>query len=107
MKATVGNAVIDEMVARLVGRFRPLRVILFGSWARGDAAQDSDVDLLVIMPNGTQTRKAAIAMMSALRDADAAKDVVVATPKTLERFGDSPGMVYGSALREGRVLYER
>jgi len=107
MNAAAGHAVIDEMVARLVTQFHPLRVILFGSWARGDATADSDVDLLVVMPSGTHTRKAAVAMMSALRHADAAKDVVVATPETLERYGDSPGMVYDSALREGLVLYEQ
>ena len=67
----------------------------------------SDVDFLVVMPNGTDTRKSAVAMMSALRNAEAAKDVIVATPEILDRFGDTPGMLYRSALREGVVLYER
>ena len=40
---------IDLMVQRIVKKFRPERVILFGSQARGDAGPDSDVDLLVVM----------------------------------------------------------
>ena len=95
------------MVERIVRKFDPLRVILFGSCARAGASLARDVDLLVIMPDGTHTRNATAAIMTELRDADAAKDIVVATPDTLRRFGDSPGMVYRSALQEGKVLYER
>ena len=59
------------------------------------------------MPDGTDTRRAAVSMMSELRDAGAAKDVVVATPETLRQFGDLPGFVYRTALREGKVLYDK
>ena len=41
---------IDQMVGRIVERFDPERIILFGSAARGEAGPDSDVDLLVVMP---------------------------------------------------------
>ena len=98
---------IDDMVNRLVASFDPFRVILFGSCARGETRDGSDVDLLVVMPNGTHTRKAAVEMLRELRDAPAAKDVIVTTPAILERFGDIAGMIYYSALREGKTLYER
>jgi len=103
----VSDKVIGEMAQRLVEKFDPLKIVLFGSHARGDARTHSDVDLLVIMPDGTHTRKAAISMLSELRNADAATDVVVATPHTLRAFGDSVGMVYRPALREGKTIYER
>ena len=103
----VPQSVIEGMVRQIVRRFNPLRIVLFGSCARNDSKADSDVDLLVVMPDGTHTRETAIAMMSELRDADASKDIIVATPETLRRFGDSPGMIYRSALQEGRVLHER
>ena len=59
------------------------------------------------MPDGTHPRRAAAAMLSELRDADAAKDVIVATPSILERYGGVRGLVYETALREGKTLYER
>lgn len=103
----IADTTIEKMVRRIVATFDPLQVILFGSCARGETREGSDVDLLVIMPNGTHTRRAAIEMLRELRDADAAKDVIVATPEILRRFGDMPGMIYQSAIREGKTLYER
>ena len=50
---------IEEMVRRIVERFHPEKIILFGSHARGTAGPDSDVDLLVVMPvQGSRRRKA-------------------------------------------------
>ena len=46
------EAIISTMVDRIVGRFGPSRVVLFGSQARGTAREGSDVDLLVVMGNG-------------------------------------------------------
>ena len=102
----IAESTIQAMAQRIVEKFNPLRIVLFGSCARGDG-KARDVDFLVVMPDGTPVREASVAMMRELRDAQAAKDVIVATPKTLHRFGDSPGMIYRYALKEGRVLYER
>ena len=41
---------IDKMVRRIVKKFKPEKIILFGSYARGTPTRDSDVDLLIIMP---------------------------------------------------------
>ena len=50
---------IEEMVQRIVERFHPEKIILFGSHARGTAGPDSDVDLLVVMPvQGSRRKKA-------------------------------------------------
>jgi predicted nucleotidyltransferase len=47
---------VDRIVRRIVEAVHPLRIILFGSRARGDARPDSDLDLLVVMPEGTHRR---------------------------------------------------
>ena len=76
---------VQTMVQRIVERFRPVRVILFGSRARGEAGPWSDVDLLVVL--------------------DVAHHV--APPRNLVRRGHVVGDVLRSALREGKVVYER
>lgn len=91
---------------RIVARFRPLRVILFGSRARGDARPDSDVDLLVVMAGTSDKRALAIEMRRSVRDLPLAKDIIVTTPEEIRRRGNLPGSVLRAALREGRVIFE-
>ena len=99
---------MPEVVGRIVEGFDPLRVILFGSRARGDAGPHSDVDLLVVMPDGIEDeRRVTVEIRRLLRDMPVAKDVVVTTPEEIERRGDLVGTVLRPALREGKVLYER
>ncbi len=99
---------MPEVVGRIVEGFDPLRVILFGSRARGDAGPHSDVDLLVVMPDGIEDeRRVTVEIRRLLRDLPVAKDVVVTTPEEIERRGDLVGPVLRPALREGKVLYER
>ena len=101
------QSAITTMVDRIVERFDPLRIILFGSQARGTANKHSDVDLLVVMGDGTDQRRTAIEIRRILRDMPIAKDIVVSTPDEIERRGDIIGPVLRPALREGKVLYER
>lgn len=103
----VQSRVIPEMVDRLVKGFDPLKVILFGSHARGDAEWGSDVDLLVVVDGFEDRRSVQVAMRGVLDDLGASKDVVVTTPEEIARRGDVVGTVLLPALREGRVLYER
>lgn len=101
------DEVIAEMTRRIVEKFDPLQVILFGSQARGDARPDSDVDLLVVFPHVGNTRLAAVAILDELSDMRAFKDIVVTTPAEIATWGKLIGTVLEPALREGRVLYER
>ena len=105
--ATDIDAIVATMVERIADRFDPERIILFGSRARGDAGERSDVDLLVVMPDGTDRRAAAVEMRRSLRRLPAAKDIVVTTPDHIARRGHVIGTVLRPALREGKVLYER
>ena len=95
------------MVQRIVDGFNPLRILLFGSHARGDAEVRSDVDLLVVMPDGTDRRSTTVAIRRALARASVAKDVVVTTPEEIERRGHALGSVLRHALRDGKVVFER
>lgn len=101
------DAIVATMVKRIAELFAPERIVLFGSRARGDAKDWSDVDLLVVMPNGTDRRAAAVEMRRSLRGLPVAKDIVVTTPDHIAHRGHVIGTVLRPALREGKVLYER
>ena len=107
MNVAASETFISTMVDRIVKGFQPSRVVLFGSHARGTATEWSDVDLLVILPNVSDKRHAAIEIRRALGDLPVCKDIVVATPEEVARRGLLVGTALRSALREGKVLYEQ
>jgi len=98
---------IDKMVAAIVDGFQPIRIVLFGSQARGDADEDSDVDFLVVLPSVESKRRAAVQIRRCLDRFPVPKDVIVTTPDEIERRGHLVGTVLRPALREGMVVYER
>jgi predicted nucleotidyltransferase len=95
----------QEITRRIVTAANPIKVILFGSRARGTAHLGSDVDLLVIERDPVSARQEAIRLRQLLRDLDIAIDIIVVGQAFAERYGDIPGSVLYPALREGRVLY--
>ena len=97
---------VTAMANRIVDGFHPLRVILFGSHARGDAGPHSDVDFLVVLPRTANKREAAIEIRRALADFPVSKDIIVTTPDEIARRGNLVGDVLRPALREGKVIYE-
>ena len=99
--------VIEQMVLRIVDRFDPERIILFGSAARGDAGPDSDVDLLVVMPVEGSRREKAVEIGAAVNDIPVPKDIVVTTPEDFEWRKEIVGTIERPAEREGRLVYAR
>lgn len=97
---------ILEMGRVVVELVHPLRVILFGSHARGTAGPHSDVDLLVVMDVGDSRRRTGAKIGAALHGFDIPKDVVVTTPEAFAARGKVPGTIERSAVLEGKVLYE-
>lgn len=106
-RATTARTLIDRMTRRVVRRFRPERIILFGSCARGDAGPDSDVDLLVVMPVEGSKREKQIEIRLALHDLKVPTDVIVSTPEEFAWRKDIVGTIEYPAGHDGRVLYER
>ncbi len=102
----VNADILKEATERLVSRFHPQRIILFGSQARRTADERSDVDLLVVCPHIGNRRELMVAMDRALRGLPIARDIVILTPEEYERDKDIPGTVARPASREGTVLYE-
>ncbi len=98
---------VQTMVDRIVESFHPVRIVLFGSRARGTDTPESDIDLLVVLHDVADKRRTAVEIRRVLSDMPVCKDIVVTTPDEIARRGDLPGSVLRPALREGKVLYEQ
>jgi predicted nucleotidyltransferase len=96
---------LDEMVERIVGAVHPLRIVLFGSAARGTMGPHSDLDVLVVMPDGCNTRSVAQNLYTQLRGLGYAKDLVVVQEGDVQQYGDNPYLIIHRALKEGKELY--
>ena len=98
----------SELLDAVVAYFRPLRVILFGSAARGDAGPDSDIDLLVLVDDDTPAEKLTLAAgYRSRRFYHRAADVIPCRDSVFRRKSRVPGTLAHAAAREGRVVYER
>jgi uncharacterized protein len=104
-KGVVDQKTLDEVIRRIVEVAQPKKIILFGSAATGRMGPDSDLDLLIIMPDGIHRRQTAQTIYSSLKRLGLAKDIVVATEGDVHNYGDNPSLVLCPALREGRELY--
>lgn len=101
------QAQIDRMVKRIIKKFHPEQIILFGSRARGDARPDSDVDLLVVMAVEGSVREKRLEISLALPDLPVSVDVIVTTPENFAWRKEVVGTIEWPAAREGKVLYAR
>ena len=99
------QSAVDNLVEKIVAAVHPLKIILFGSAARGDFLEDSDLDFLVVMPAGVHRRRVAQDLYRRINGAGRPFDILVATPEDLEKHGDNAGLIYERILREGREIY--
>src|ERR1700723_2923589 len=100
--------VIEEMTRRLVEFYRPVRIYLFGSEARGEGGPDSDLDFLVVVPDDTPERTMRDGgVYSFLSGLGVPKDIVPWRESDFTRRAAwVPTSLPATVLREGRLLYE-
>ncbi len=96
---------LQALVRQIVEAVHPLRILLFGSAARGEFAAASDLDLLVVMPEGVHRRRTAHKIYRGIRGVGVAFDILVATTADLEKHKENIGLIYRTILDEGKELY--
>ena len=98
---------IKRVAKRLGSAVNASRVILFGSYARGEATQNSDVDLMIIAESDLPRFKRSRELYKLMRPYPFGMDLVVYTPQEIERGKKSPVSFVSTVLREGKTLYVR
>ncbi len=99
--------ILEEVVRRIVAAGSPVKIVLFGSQARGEAGPGSDLDVLIVENSSLPRYKRASRYLRALVGVFPAKDVVVWTPQEIEAWSEVPNAFVTAALREGKTLYAR
>ncbi len=99
------TSTIDDLVGRIVKAVHPLRIVLFGSAARGEMGQDSDIDVMVVVPDGTHRLDTVRTLYRRISGFGYPVDLVVTTPSVLERHKDNIGLIYRTVLAEGIEIY--
>ena len=93
---------VSDEIAR---RFQPERIILFGSYASGTPTEDSDVDLLVVMPFEGKSVKKSIEIDLAVH-CGFSMDLIAMTPRRLRERLDREDFFLREVMEKGQVLYE-
>jgi predicted nucleotidyltransferase len=102
------DRLLESVVQRIVETFDPERIVLFGSYASGQPAPSSDLDLFIIMENDEERpaqRSARIARI--LLDIPFPMDIVVRTPEEVEYRLSIGDYFIREILEQGQTLYER
>lgn len=100
-------AVIREMADKIKDAVRPEKIILFGSYARKEQTDRSDVDLLVIADSSEPPPQRSVPIYRLLRHFLVPVDIMVRTPEEIKKYRNLPYSFIQTVLREGIVLYER
>ena len=96
---------IEEAVRRIIDEAHPRQIFVFGSAARGTAGPNSDLDLLVVMPDGTDRIETAYRLHRCLRGIEYPADIVVVTESEVAALKDNPSLVIHTALEEGQEVF--
>ncbi|MFI4988690.1 MAG: nucleotidyltransferase domain-containing protein [Alphaproteobacteria bacterium] len=106
MPPTTGEPALRVLVERIVGAFRPHAVYLFGSRAEGRGGDDSDWDLLVVVPDDTPPEKlTVVAGYAAIRGSGIAADVIPTRQSRFEALKRQVGSLSYAAWHRGRLVY--
>ena len=98
---------IEKILKRIVNRYKPDKVVLFGSYAYGNPTEDSDLDLLVVRSSNLPRYKRAREIRKYLWGiTDVPKDIIVYTPEEIEDWRGVEEAFITNIMKKGKILYE-
>jgi predicted nucleotidyltransferase len=102
---TIAPGILAEIVRRIVAVANPERIILFGSAARAQMNQNSDVDLLIVKSEPFDHGRLVGDIYVEMHGVGQAVDVILVTPEQVESYQNTNYLVIAPALREGIEVY--
>jgi predicted nucleotidyltransferase len=102
----IGEQVLQQVIERIVAAARPTLVILFGSYGRDKADEESDLDIMVVKREVTDRAAEMVRLHEAVGDVGTGVDVLVYSEEEFERRSRVPGTVLYWARKEGKPIYE-
>lgn len=106
---TLDKKLKEKIVNRIVAAEKPLKIILFGSYAYGNPTEDSDLDLLIVKEHFNSSIEEKRKIRKVLKDIDLPKDVLVVNKKDYDFYTTSEdwiNSIYSTAKKSGELLYE-
>lgn len=106
---TLDKKLKEKIVNRIVAVEKPLKIILFGSYAYGNPTKDSDLDLLIVKKHFNSSIEEKRKIRKVLKDIDMPKDLLVINKKDYDFYTTSEdwiNSVYSAAEKSGEFLYE-
>ncbi len=97
----------EIIIGRLVKTSQPEKIILFGSYSRGEQKPGSDIDLFVVQNTKESPYKRAVTYRKALLDLGLSFDIIVRTPEEVREWQNVKGSFIHTVLSEGSVIYEK
>lgn len=104
---TKDEELLQTIAARIAEAIHPQKIILFGSWARGERNLHSDIDLLIIQESNLPRPQRYAQVRRLFWGMGIPMDILVYTPEEFARYQSVPGSFTHTVAREGRVLYAR
>ena len=98
---------IKKIVDKLVETAKPQKIYLFGSYARGDAREKSDLDFLVVERRLINKRKEMVRLHDAIRSMRLPVDILVAGESHFNEWSKIPGTIINRVITEGKLYYEK
>jgi len=97
---------IKKVVDKIVKNYKPEKIILFGSFATGKSIKDSDVDLLIVKNTKEPRTKRHLEVDRMLLDRDIPLDILVYTPREIEKRISLGDFFVRNIIQQGKILYE-
>lgn len=103
----IDKAKINEIISKIALHFDPDKIILFGSYASGNATNDSDLDLLIIQETELPRHKRSFDIQKSLKGSMIPMDILVYTIKEFEEERNQKNSFLHSLIQNSEILYER